>query len=158
MNTPTYTAQQLAEQFGLQVHGDGSTAIRGVATLAHAGPGQLTFLANPRYRAQLADSQAGIVVLRAEDAEAAPGTALIAKDPYTTFAKIGALFDIAPTRPPGIHPSAVIDPEAQVAASAHIGPFVTIGARSVIGENCIIGAGSIIAIIMTAHIAQSSTR
>ena len=68
MNTPTYTAQQLAEQFGLQVHGDGSTAIHGVATLAHAGPGQLTFLANPRYRAQLADSQAGIVVLRADDA------------------------------------------------------------------------------------------
>ncbi|WWW37072.1 LpxD N-terminal domain-containing protein [Stenotrophomonas rhizophila] len=113
MNTPTYTAQQLAEQFGLQVHGDGSTAIHGVATLAHAGPGQLTFLANPRYRAQLADSRAGIVVLRAEDAEAAPGSALIAKDPYTTFAKIGALFDIAPARPPGIHPSAVIDPSAQ---------------------------------------------
>lgn len=144
MNTPTYTAQQLADQFGLQVHGDPGTAIHGVATLAHAGAGQLTFLANPRYRAQLADSQAGIVVLRAEDADAAPGTALVAKDPYTTFAKIGALFDIAPTRPPGIHPSAVIDPQAQVAASAHVGPFVTIGARSVIGENCIIGAGSII--------------
>ncbi|MFN4161272.1 MAG: UDP-3-O-(3-hydroxymyristoyl)glucosamine N-acyltransferase [Stenotrophomonas sp.] len=144
MNTPTHTAQQLAEQFGLQVHGDGSTAIHGVATLAHAGPGQLTFLANPRYRAHLADSQAGIVVLRAEDADAAPGTALIAKDPYTTFAKIAALFDIAPARPPGIHPSAVIDLSAQVAASAHIGPFVSIGAGSSVGENCIIGAGSII--------------
>jgi UDP-3-O-[3-hydroxymyristoyl] glucosamine N-acyltransferase len=144
VNTPTHTAQQLAEQFGLQVHGDGSTAIHGVATLAHAGPGQLTFLANPRYRAQLADSQAGIVVLRAEDADAAPGTALIAKDPYTTFAKIAALFDIAPARPPGIHPSAVIDPSARVAASAHIGPFVSIGAGSSVGENCIVGAGSII--------------
>ncbi|WP_049475387.1 LpxD N-terminal domain-containing protein, partial [Stenotrophomonas maltophilia] len=144
MNTPTYTAQQLAEQFGLQVHGDPATAIHGVATLAHAGPGQLTFLANPRYRAQLADSQASLVVLRADDAEAAPGAALVAKDPYTTFAKIAALFDIAPTRPPGIHPSAVIDSSAQVAASAHIGPFVSIGARSVVGENCIIGAGSVI--------------
>ncbi len=144
MNTPTYTAQQLAEQFGLQVHGAPATAIHGVATLAHAGPGQLTFLANPRYRAQLADSQASLVVLRADDAEAAPGAALVAKDPYTTFAKIAALFDIAPTRPPGIHPSAVIDPSAQVAASAHIGPFVSIGARSVVGENCIIGTGSVI--------------
>ncbi|HDS1302054.1 MULTISPECIES: UDP-3-O-(3-hydroxymyristoyl)glucosamine N-acyltransferase [Stenotrophomonas maltophilia group] len=144
MNTPTYTAQQLAEQFGLQVHGDPATAIHGVATLAHAGPGQLTFLANPRYRAQLADSLASLVVLRADDAEAAPGAALVAKDPYTTFAKIAALFDIAPTRPPGVHPSAVIDPSAQVAASAHIGPFVSIGARSVVGENCIIGPGSVI--------------
>ena len=84
------------------------------------------------------------MVLRAEDAESAPGAALVAKDPYTTFAKIAALFDIAPTRPPGIHPSAVIDPSAQVAASAHIGPFVSVGARSVVGENCIIGAGSVI--------------
>ena len=101
MNTPTHTAQELADRFGLQVHGDPSTAIHGVATLAHAGPGQLTFLANPRYRAQLADSRASIVVLRADDAEAAPGTALIAKDPYTTFAKISALFETAPLREAG---------------------------------------------------------
>ena len=98
MNTPTYTAQELADRFGLQVHGDPSVAIHGVATLAHAGPGQLTFLANPRYRAQLADSKASIVLLRADDAEAAPGTALVAKDPYTTFAKIGALFETVPVR------------------------------------------------------------
>ncbi len=141
MNTPTYTAQQLAEQFGLQVHGDGSTAIRGVATLAHAGPGQLTFLANPRYRAQLADSQAGIVVLRAEDAELAPRTALVARDPYSAFAKIAALFEPAPQRPPGIHASAAIDPTATVAASAHVGPFVSIGANSRVGDGCVIGPG-----------------
>jgi len=144
VNTPTHTAQDLADRFGLQVHGDPSTVIHGVATLAHAGPGQLTFLANPRYRAQLAESRAAIVVLRADDADAAPGTALVAKDPYTTFAKIGALFETVPLREPGIHPSAVIDPSAQVATSAHVGPFVSIGARSVVGENCIIGAGSII--------------
>jgi UDP-3-O-[3-hydroxymyristoyl] glucosamine N-acyltransferase len=144
VNTPTHTAQDLADRFGLQVHGDPSTVIHGVATLAHAGPGQLTFLANPRYRAQLAESRAAIVVLRADDAEAAPGTALVAKDPYTTFAKIGALFETVPLREAGIHPSAVIDPSAQVAASAHVGPFVSIGARSVVGENCIVGAGSII--------------
>ncbi|WP_017912015.1 UDP-3-O-(3-hydroxymyristoyl)glucosamine N-acyltransferase [Xanthomonas sp. SHU 166] len=144
MNTSTYTADEIAERFGLQVHGDGSVAVRGVATLAQAGPGQLSFLANPRYRAQLADSTAAIVVLRADDAEAAPGTALIARDPYVAFAKIAALFDVAPLRPPGIHPSASIDPSAQVAASAHIGAFVSIGAHSVIGEGCVIGPGCVI--------------
>ncbi|WP_295974214.1 UDP-3-O-(3-hydroxymyristoyl)glucosamine N-acyltransferase [uncultured Xanthomonas sp.] len=144
MNTSTYTADEIAERFGLQVHGDGSVAVHGVATLAQAGPGQLSFLANPRYRAQLADSTAAIVVLRADDAEAAPGTALIARDPYVAFAKIAALFDVAPLRPPGIHPSASIDPSAQVAASAHIGAFVSIGARSVVGEGCVIGPGCVI--------------
>ncbi|MCC4592352.1 UDP-3-O-(3-hydroxymyristoyl)glucosamine N-acyltransferase [Xanthomonas campestris pv. cannae] len=140
----SYTADEIAERFGLQVHGDGSVAVHGVATLAQAGPGQLSFLANPRYRAQLADSTAAIVVLRADDAEAAPGTALIARDPYVAFAKIAALFDVAPLRPPGIHPSASIDPSAQVAASAHIGAFVSIGARSVVGEGCVIGPGCVI--------------
>ncbi|MBO9827323.1 UDP-3-O-(3-hydroxymyristoyl)glucosamine N-acyltransferase [Xanthomonas sp. A2111] len=144
MNTSTYTADEIAERFGLQVHGDGSVAVHGVATLAQAGPGQLSFLANPRYRAQLADSTAAIVVLRADDAEAAPGTALIARDPYVAFAKIAALFDVAPLRPPGIHPSASIDPSAQVAASAHVGAFVSIGARSTIGEGCVIGPGCVI--------------
>ncbi|MBB6368121.1 UDP-3-O-[3-hydroxymyristoyl] glucosamine N-acyltransferase [Xanthomonas sacchari] len=140
----SYTADEIAERFGLQVHGDGSVAVHGVATLAQAGPGQLSFLANPRYRAQLADSTAAVVVLRADDAEAAPGTALIARDPYVAFAKIAALFDVAPLRPPGIHPSASIDPSAQVAASAHIGAFVSIGARSVVGEGCVIGPGCVI--------------
>ncbi|MCI2243506.1 UDP-3-O-(3-hydroxymyristoyl)glucosamine N-acyltransferase [Xanthomonas sp. PPL568] len=144
MNTSTYTADEIAERFGLQVHGDGSVAVRGVATLAHAGPGQLSFLANPRYRAQLADSTAAVVVLRADDAEAAPGAALIARDPYVAFAKIAALFDVAPARPPGIHPSASIDPSAQVAPSAHIGAFVSIGARSVVGDGCVIGPGCVI--------------
>ncbi|MFC6841462.1 UDP-3-O-(3-hydroxymyristoyl)glucosamine N-acyltransferase [Xanthomonas theicola] len=144
MNTLSYTAHEIAERFGLQVHGDGAVAVHGVATLAHAGPGQLSFLANPRYRAQLADSAAAIVVLRADDAEAAPGTALIARDPYLAFAKIAALFDVAPARPPGIHPSASIDPSAQIAAGAHIGAFVSIGARSVIGDGCVIGPGCVI--------------
>ncbi|QNH20666.1 UDP-3-O-(3-hydroxymyristoyl)glucosamine N-acyltransferase [Xanthomonas sp. GW] len=144
MNTPSHTAHEIAERFGLQLHGDGAVAVHGVATLAHAGPGQLSFLANPRYRAQLADSSAAVVVLRADDAEAAPGTALIARDPYVAFAKIAALFDVAPARPPGIHPSASIDPSAQIAAGAHIGAFVSIGARSVIGDGCVIGPGCVI--------------
>jgi len=141
---PTYTAQQIAEQFGLQLHGDGATVIHGVATLAHAGAGQLSFLSNPRYRAQLGESQAAVVVLGADDAEAAPGTALVAKDPYTAFAKISALFDVAPAREAGIHPMAVVDPSATVSPSAHVGAFVSIGARSVVGDGCIIGTGSVI--------------
>ena len=144
MNTISYTASDLAERFGLQVHGDGNVSIAGVATLAHAGPGQLTFLANPRYRAQLADSRAAIVVLRADDAEAAPGTALIAKDPYTTYAKISALFEKQPLRAPGIHASAVIDPSARIADNVHIGPFVSVGAGSVIEQGAIIGPGCVI--------------
>ncbi len=141
MDAPAFTAAELAERFSLQLHGDGGTRVRGVATLAGAGPDQLAFLANPRYRAQLAGSGAGVVVLRADDAGSAPGAALVARDPYVAFARISALFEQRPAHAPGIHPSAVIDPSAEVSAAAHVGPFVSIGARSKVGAGCVIGPG-----------------
>ncbi len=153
MTNDIHTAEALAERFGLAVHGDRARAIDGVATLSRAGATQLAFLANPRYRSQLADSRAGVVVLREDDAKGYAGTALIAKDPYAAFAKIAALFDHRPATAIGIHPSAAIDPDAEVSPEASIGPFVAIGPRSrieagavvgpgcVIGEDCIVGAG-----------------
>ena len=141
MDAPAFTAAELAERFSLQLHGDGGTRVHGVATLAGAGAGQLAFLANPRYRSQLATSAAGVVVLRADDASSAPGAALVAKDPYVAFARISALFERVPARDPGIHPSAVVDPTAVVSPDAHVGPFASIGARSIVGPGCVIGPG-----------------
>jgi len=141
MDAPSFTAAELAERFALQLHGDGGTRVHGVATLAHAGPGQLAFLANPRYRAQLADSGAAVVVVRADDAASVPGTALVAKDPYVAFARISALFERVPARDAGIHPSVAIDPTAGISPDAHIGPFVSIGARSKVGPGCVVGPG-----------------
>lgn len=144
MNAPSFTARELAERFGLGMRGDGGTRVRGVATLAGAGEGQLAFLANSRYRSQLADSSASVVVVREEDAGAAPHAALIARDPYSAFARIAALFEKQPARAPGIHPSAAIDPSATVSPGAHVGPFVSIGANSTIGDGCVIGPGCVI--------------
>lgn len=138
------TANELAGRFGLTVQGDGDARVRGVATLAAAGDGQLAFLANSRYRNQLAGSGASIVVLRQEDAAEAPATALIAKDPYTTFARIAALFEVQPLRDAGVHASAIIDASARVSPSAHVGPFVVVGANSVVGDGCVIGPGCLI--------------
>ena len=144
MTPPSFTSGELADRFGLELRGDASLDIEGVATLARAEPGQLAFLANSRYRGQLGDSRASLVVMRAEDADAAPGAVLIAKDPYTAFAKMAALFERRQAREPGIHPNAVIDPTARIAPGAHVGPFVTVGARSVIGEGSVLGPGCII--------------
>jgi len=154
MANAAYTADQLAQRFGLRLHGDGTTDVDGVGTLARAGASQLAFLANPKYRNQLADSQAGVVVMREDDAVDYGRTALIARDPYAAFAKISALFEPRPVRDAGVHPSAVVDASAHVDPSAHVGPFVSIGARSrvdagaivgpgcVIGEDCVVGAGT----------------
>ncbi len=149
----TYTLGEIAARFDLALRGDPATPIAGVATLARAGADRIAFLANPRYRKQLPATAAGAVVLRAADADACPVACLVARDPYAAFARIATLFEARPSRPPGIHPGAVIDPSAEIAADAHIGPFVSIGARSriergavlgpgcVIGEDCVVGEG-----------------
>lgn len=144
MTPPSFTSGELADRFGLELRGDAGLRIDGVATLARAEAGQLAFLANSRYRAQLADSRASLVVLRADDADDATGTVLVAKDPYTAFAKMAALFEQKPVREPGVHPSAVVDPSARIAPGAHVGPFVVVGARSIVGEGSVIGPGSVI--------------
>ena len=151
-----FTASELAERLGLVLQGDGATHVRGVGTLAGAEAGQLAFLANPKYRSQRAQTRAGVVVMRAGDADGFTGRALSAADPYVAFARLSALFEPRPLRAPGIHASADVDASAMVDGDAHVGAFVSIGARSrveagavigpgcVIGDDCVIGAGSVL--------------
>ena len=134
-----FTLAQLAERFGLELRGDGNARIAGVATLARATPEQLAFLANPKYRSELAQCRAGAVVLRTDDAEAFAGPALIAKDPYVAFAKIAALFERLPAAQPGVHPSAVVAADAQVSSSASVGAFCVVDARARVGDGAVIG-------------------
>ena len=140
MTAPVFAASELAQRFGLDLRGP-DRDVAGVGTLADAMPEQLGFLANPRYRGQLAETRAGVVVLRDDDAQAFAGTSLVARDPYAAFARISALFERLPAREPGIHPSAAIDASAEVAPDAHIGPFTSIGARTKVGAAAVIGAG-----------------
>ena len=134
-----YSLANLAQRFALELRGDGSRTIDGVATLTAATSSQLGFLANPRYRGELAASQAGAIILRAEDAAAFAGAVLIAKDPYVAFAKVAALFARAPASAPGVHPSAVVAADAQIAASASVGAFCVIDSGAVVGEGVVIG-------------------
>jgi UDP-3-O-[3-hydroxymyristoyl] glucosamine N-acyltransferase len=135
---------EIASRFGLDLRGDATTPILGVATLAGAGAQQLSFLANPRYRAQLAESHAGAVVLRAADAEAFGGAVLIADDPYLAFARIAALFERTPAATPGVHASAIVGEGARIAASAAIGPLCVIDADTEIGEGAVLGPHCIV--------------
>ena len=138
------TAEELSSRFGLPLRGDASLAVGGVATLGNATAGQLTFLANPRYRSQLPNTRASVVVLRAEDAADCPATALIAEDPYSTFARIAALFERKTVPAAGVHASAAVDPSAMIDPAACIGPFVSIGPRTRIDAGAIIGPGCVI--------------
>jgi len=139
MTATTFTLADLAERFGLAIHGDPRTRIDGVATLASAGPTQLGFLATPQYARQLAASRAGALVVTPAVAAGLERPALATDNPAAAFARIAALFERRPPAPAGIDASAVVDPGAQVDASASIGPLCTVAAGARIGAGAILG-------------------
>jgi UDP-3-O-[3-hydroxymyristoyl] glucosamine N-acyltransferase len=138
---------ELAVRFGCELRGDPEARIEHVATLANADGTALSFLANPRYRPQLASTRAAAVVLSPEAAADCPTHVLLAANPYATYARIAALLHPSPAVEPGVHPTALIAAGARIDPSAHIGPWccvgagVVIGARACLGPQCVLEEG-----------------
>jgi UDP-3-O-[3-hydroxymyristoyl] glucosamine N-acyltransferase len=128
---------EIVARFGGELVGAGDTAISRVAALDVAGPGDITFLSNPKYRGQLAHTRASAVIM-APPAEMGVVTAILTPQPYLYYARVAQWLNPPPAVVPGIHPSAVI--EGDVAASASIGPCAVIGRGARIGEGAVVGA------------------
>jgi UDP-3-O-[3-hydroxymyristoyl] glucosamine N-acyltransferase len=136
------TLADIVARLGGRLVGDPSLVVRGVAPLEQAAEGQLSFLANPKYRSQLAQTQASVVVVD-ERTELPDGLAAIRADnPYLYFVQVVTLLNPPRAFAPGIHPSAVVD--GQVHPSAHVGAGVVIEAGAQIGEDAVIGPGCVI--------------
>lgn len=135
---------ELAEYYNLRFEGDGETLIDGIGTLSGATGSQLSFLANPGYRDQLISTRAGAVIVTAKDAKDCPVNALIADDPYVSYAKIARRFDPRKPAAPGLHPSASIDPTAKIGRDVHVGANAVIGAGCEIADACSIGPGCVL--------------
>ena len=141
---PSLRLSDLAELYNLKLEGDGDTLIEGVGTLSDATATQISFLSNPAYREQLKTTGAGAVIVSASDAENCPVTALVADDPYVSYAEIAARFD--PRRPlkPGVHASASIDSTATLGSNVYVGANAVIGPGCVIADACAIGPGCVL--------------
>jgi UDP-3-O-[3-hydroxymyristoyl] glucosamine N-acyltransferase len=126
---------ELARVLGATCHGDPEQEITGVEGIENAGPGQLTFVANPKYTPFARTTKAGAVLVT-EDFESISAATLRTSNPYLAFAKAIDIFHPAPRYPPGIHPTAVIEPGAVVGEGVHIGAYVVIGTGAVIGTGC----------------------
>jgi UDP-3-O-[3-hydroxymyristoyl] glucosamine N-acyltransferase len=149
-----FTLEDIVQRFGGTVVGNGSQRVGSLAPLDQAGPDQLAFLANPKYLSQVETTRAGAVLINAGDlaklASREGRNFIVTPNPYAYFARVAQTFiDLAaPKAMPGVHPSATIDPSAQIAASAVIGPHVTVEAGAFIDEhvrldaNVVIGRGT----------------
>ncbi|MEN9658917.1 MAG: UDP-3-O-(3-hydroxymyristoyl)glucosamine N-acyltransferase [Pseudomonadota bacterium] len=131
------------ELLGGELHG-ADVAIFGVASLDQAGEGQISFLANPRLRAQLQSSSAAAFIVRPTESAALDRPHITTRDPQLYFAKVAQLLYPQPVAVAGIHPRAVVDEFAIVAASAQIGPGAVIAAGAKIGERTIVMANAYI--------------
>jgi UDP-3-O-[3-hydroxymyristoyl] glucosamine N-acyltransferase len=129
--------QDVAQRLGCRLDGDGSVDIRRVTTLEDAGPGDLTFFANPKYIAEMRATRAAAVILGERD-EAAPCAMLRARNPYLAFARAVALFGPRDVHPAGIHQLADVAASAVIAAGASIAAFVSIADGATIGERTIV--------------------
>jgi len=156
----------IIDALGGQLLGAADKQVQRLAPLHAAGPDDISFLSHPRHRQQLQDSQAGAVIVSPAMQALAVGreAVILTDDPYLYFSRLSRLWRREHPLPlrQRIHPSAVIDPEAQVASDAVVGPLcvveagarigagtvlhsrVTVGQGCQIGERCILHPGVVI--------------
>jgi UDP-3-O-[3-hydroxymyristoyl] glucosamine N-acyltransferase len=117
---------ELASRLGAELRGDADQEITGVKGIEEAGPSEITFVANPRYTALARTTRAAAVLVEPDFQEIAAATLRI-RNPYHAFARALGFFYQPPHYLPGIHPTAVIDPTAEIGEGAHIGAYVVVG-------------------------------
>jgi UDP-3-O-[3-hydroxymyristoyl] glucosamine N-acyltransferase len=139
---------EIAARLGCRLEGEGSVDIVRVAGIQRAEPGDLTFLTNARYGAELATTRASAVIVGSADAARSTSAALlICNNPYVAFARAVGLFSHAVAPPKGVDRLSAVAPDVTLGEDVSVGPFVTIGAaasvgaRTIIYPNVVIGPG-----------------
>ena len=135
--TNSISLGQLADHLGATLQGDPTAHITRVAGIESAAPGDLAFVANPKYASLARTTQATAVLVELEFPEI-PAATLRLKNPYLAFARAIELFYQPPTYSPGIHPTAVVAPTAHIGANAHIGAYAVISDHVTIGDDAVI--------------------
>jgi UDP-3-O-[3-hydroxymyristoyl] glucosamine N-acyltransferase len=146
---------ELARKLGCKLEGDEQVEICGVAGIEAAGPGEVTFLTNPRYTRMLSTTHASAVLIDEKtaierDADAPPLAALRSNNPYLDFARTIDFFFVSPAYVPGIHPTAVIAKTASIGEGSYIGPHCFVDEDVEIGRNAVLH--SLVTIYTGTHI------
>ena len=127
---------QIASAVAARLEG-ADVEIKGVAGIEQAAPGQLTFVANPRYAGAAKNTKASALIV-AEGFPTLPKPTLRSANPYLAFARALELFYKPPRYTPGIHPSAVVHDTARIGPHAHVGAYVVVDEDVEIGEACVL--------------------
>ncbi|MBN1433741.1 UDP-3-O-(3-hydroxymyristoyl)glucosamine N-acyltransferase [Candidatus Fermentibacterales bacterium] len=137
------TLRELAGRIGGRLK-SGTTADRvvaGVSTLEEAGPDEVCYFGNPRYRSKLATTRALAVICTSEDTQTSASDLILVKDAYSSFREALLLFqpDRSSAMLGGAGPGSAVHPSARVHPSVRLGRFAVIDRDCVVGENTMIG-------------------
>ncbi len=136
--------RDLAERIGARLDGPAEGAVGAVAALEDAGPGEVSFLANRRYRRHLAATRAGAVILGPADRAHCPTAALVMDNPYLGYARAVALLHPEPPVAGGVSPEARVDPGARVHPEARVAPGAVVESAAEVGPGALVGPGSVV--------------
>lgn len=131
----------LVARFGGEAVGDRGAAVRRVASLRSAAPGDIAFLSHPRFRADLDATRASAVIVAETERDATALPRIVCCDPHLYFAKVSMLLNPQPRALPGVHETAVVEAGASVAADAAVGAHCFLGAGAVIESQVVLSPG-----------------
>ncbi len=140
-----FSLAELSNHIGAELKGDPACLISGPAPLDAADTGQITFLRDNKYAGLLSETKASAVIVHPKNAIETKVNLLLLDDPFLGFVKVVNLMCAAPKPMAGIHPTAVIGKNCDIANTAHIAANVVLGDNVRIGEhttilaNCTIG-------------------
>ena len=137
-----FTVAELAARVGGEVQGDGALRVEGVAPLEEAGPSELSFFSNKKYRRAFEASRAGAVIVEPGAAVPEGRTVLRVANAYLAFAKISTLFHPPREALPEVSPIAAVHPAARVHPSAHVMPLACVAPGAQIGARTIVFPGA----------------
>jgi len=137
------TLDELARRLDCRLEGDGTLEVERVAGIEHAGPGDVTFLANARYAARVLTTRATAIIAN-DDVPTAPCAILRTPQVYLAFARAVGILTPAVRPAAGISGLASIDPGAAVGPGVSIAPFAVVGAGATIGARTIVHAHAVI--------------
>ncbi|MGD9896570.1 MAG: UDP-3-O-(3-hydroxymyristoyl)glucosamine N-acyltransferase [Candidatus Methylacidiphilaceae bacterium] len=137
---------ELAKLVNGELLGETKIVIRGAASLESAEEGEISFYANPRYEKAAYQTKASALLVNRDLSGDFPCALVRVDSPSLAFSKVIELFAPQPiAHAPGVHPTAVVSPEALIDEGVHVGPQavieagVRVGARTVVGAGCFIG-------------------
>ncbi len=138
-------AQLIAIVEPLRVVGATGAAVTGIASLGAAAPGDLSFLGNRKYRAEVAGSRASVLLLPADhEGEPPPGQLwLLVQNPSVGLTRLCRRIEqlLWPKPAPGVHATAVVAADAVLSPEAHVGPLCVVEAGARIGAGVVLQGG-----------------